>query len=203
MTLKKILFSISLLCLLSPILAQEEKKDDRKIQEVITMEAPVVPPQPDSDGNIPIDTTPPKPMAADEILKRAINFMKTDTKLYIKDNKITTGTKAECVATFKYKPKELNPGADVEGTISMHLSIEAKEGKYRYTITKITHNANKTECTGGNVYNDAPACGSLKVPPDLWKRIKGEAFRQSGVLISDIKAMMKIPSSKPVNADEW
>jgi len=203
MILKKILFSLYLLVLLYPLSAQEEKKDDKKIQEVVKMEVAPIAPQADADGNVPIDTMPPKPMAAEEILKRAINFMKTDTKLYIKDNKITTGTKAECVATFKYRPKELNPGADVEGIISMHLSIEAKEGKYRYTITKITHTANKAECSGGNVYNDAPACGSLKVPPDLWKRIKGEAFRQTGVLISDIKAIMKIPSSKPVNADEW
>ena len=158
---------------------------------------------PNADGSIPADTTPPKGLAASEILKRAINFAKTESAKYTKGNAVTTGSKAEFVATFNYKPKELNPAADVQGTITMHLSIEAKEGKYRYTISKIYHNAKNSECKGGDVYGEVPECGSMKLPADVWKRIKSEAIKQSGVLANDLKDAMQISSSTPLNSDEW
>jgi len=167
------------------------------------MIADPLPSTPNPDGSLPVDTNPPKGMASSEILKRAINFVKTESTKYTKVNKVTSGSKAEFVATFVYKPKELNPTADVQGTITMHISIEAKDGKYRYTVSKITHNAKNPDFTGGDVYNDVPACGSMKMPTDLWKRIKSEAFKQSGILVNELKESMKIPSDKNVNADEW
>jgi hypothetical protein len=142
-------------------------------------------------------------MAASEILKRAVNFVKMENIKYSKGNGVTTGSKAECVVTFVYKPKELNPTADVQGTITMHLSIDAKEGKYRYTISKLNHNAKNGDYTGGDIYGEVPKCGSMKLPPDMWKRIRSEAFKQSTLLASDLKEAMKISSSTPVNSDEW
>jgi hypothetical protein len=29
---------------------------------------------------------------------------------------------------------------------------------------------------------EVPKCGSMKLPPELWKRIRSEAFKQSGVI---------------------
>jgi hypothetical protein len=40
----------------------------------------------------------------------------------------------------------------VQGSITMHVSIDAKEGKYRYTISKLNHNAKNGDYTGGDVY---------------------------------------------------
>ena len=182
---------------------QEAKKDEKKIQEVVNIQADPVVLKPDADGNVPVDTSAPKGMDASEILKRAVNFVKAENTKYTKGNGVTTGSKAECIVTFNYKPKELNPVADVQGTITMHVSIDAKEGKYRYTISKLNHNAKNGDYTGGDVYNEVPKCGSMKLPPELWKRIRSEAFKQSGVLANDIKEAMKISSSKPVNSDEW
>jgi len=105
--------------------------------------------------------------------------------------------------TFNYKPKELNPTVDVQGTITMYVSIDAKEGKYRYTVSKITHNARNLQYSGGEVYNEIPNCGSFVLPTDLWKRIKGEAYKQSALLINDLKEAMKIPSSKSNKGDNW
>jgi hypothetical protein len=85
----------------------------------------------------------------------------------------------------------------------MHVSIDAKEGKYRYTISKLSHNAKNAEYTGGDIYSEVPKCGSMKLPPDMWKRIKSEALKQSGLLATDLKEAMKISSTTPVNSDEW
>lgn len=203
MQLKSIIYSLSLIVACSQLLAQEPKKDDKKIQEVISIQADAVSMPPNADGSIPVDTMPPKGMAASEILKRGVNFIKTESKKYTKGSGVTTGSKAECIATFSYKPKELNPAADVTGTITMHVSIDAKEGKYRYTISKINHNAKNPEYTGGDVYNEVPKCGSMKLPPDFWKRIRSEAFKQSAIVIAELKEAMLVPSSTPVNSDEW
>lgn len=185
------------------LLAQEIKKDEKKIQEIIAMMADPLPLTPNADGSLPVDTNPPKPMASDEILKRAINFVKKESNKYLKGNKVTTSNKAEFTASFNYKPKELNPVADVQGTITMHVSIESKEGKYRYTISKINHNAKNGEYSGGDVYNEVPTCGSMKLPFDLWKKIKSEALKHSSEIVNDMKESMKIPSTTPVDSDEW
>lgn len=189
---------------LSPAVAQEgSKKDEKKIQEVIAVEAEVPPAKKDADGNEIVDTVPPPPTSVSEILKRAVNFVKIESNKYTKVNGVTTGSKAEFTASFAYKPKELNPGSDVQGTLSMHVSVEAKEGKYRYTISKITHTAKDATFTGGDVYNEVPACGSMKMPLDQWKRIRSEALKNAALIATDLKAFMKKSSSEPVNADEW
>ena len=204
MKLTTLFYAIAFLVSITNLSAQDAKKEEKKIQEVITIMADPVSLPPDADGNIGVDTTPLKGMAASEILKRAVNFVKAESTKYTKGNGVTTGTKAECIVTFNYKPKELNPVADVQGTITMHVSIDAKEGKYRYTISKLNHNAKNAENTGGDVYNEVPKCGSMKLPPELWKRIRSEAFKQSGIIANDIKEAMKRSSSAPAtNADEW
>jgi hypothetical protein len=205
MNIKRAIFFSSALFLISlaKVSAQDSPVDEKKIQEIVTVEAEMAALPPNEDGSIPEDTSGPKEMASSEILKRAINFMKIESKKYTKGNAITTGSKAECVITFKYKPKELNPKADVQGSITMHVSIEAKTGKYRYTISKLQHHAIKGDLSGGDAYNEVPTCGSLNMPLDLWKRIRGEAIQKTSVVIDDLKEAMKVSSATPVNADEW
>jgi hypothetical protein len=203
MKLSTLFYTAVVLFSVNSLSAQEAKKDEKKIQEVVTMMADPLPSTPNADGSLPVDTNPPKGMAANEILKRAVNFVKMENKKYTKGNGVTTGSKAECVVTFAYKPKELNPTADVQGTITMHLSIDAKEGKYRYTISKLNHNAKNGDYTGGDIYGEVPKCGSMKLPPDMWKRLRSEAFKQSAILANDVKEAMKISSTTPVNSDEW
>lgn len=203
MKISKLVCAVALVGSSLAVVAQEAKKDEKKIQEVITMMADPKPLPPDADGNVPVDTTGPKPMGQSEILKRAVYFVKIESKKYTKGNGVTTGSKAECVASFNYKPKELNPQADVQGTFTMHVSIEAKEGKYRYTISKLSHNAKNPEYTGGDVYSEVPKCGSMKLPPDLWKRLRSEALKNAGIVVEDIKESMKHSSDEKQNEDEW
>jgi hypothetical protein len=203
MKLSTLVYSFAFLFTVNILSAQETKKQDHKIQEVVNMTADPLPLTPNADGSLPVDTNPQKGMAASEILKRAVNFAKIETTNYTKGNGITTGSKVEFIATFAYKPKELNPTVDAQGTITMHLSIEAKEGKYRYTISKINHNSKNTDYRGGDVYSEVPECGSMKMPPEIWKRIKSEAIKQTGVLANDLKDAMKISSTTPLNSDEW
>jgi hypothetical protein len=201
-------FTAASLCFATTFLSAQDapKKDEHKIQEVVSLDATAAAPTPNADGTMPVDTGIPaaKPLGSGEILKRAVNFVKIENSKYVKSSGVNSGSRAECVVTFKYKPKELNPQADVEGTITMHISIEAKEGKYRYTISKISHAAKNPEMSGGDVYNDVPKCGSMKLPPNLWSKIKGEAIKDAAAVTSDLKEAMKVPSDAPQgDKDEW
>ncbi len=200
----KYILAACFLMSLNIIVAQEEpKKDEKKIQEVVNVEPETPPVKKDADGNEIQDTLPPPAASVSEILKRAVNFVKIESNKYTKANGVTTGSKAEFTASFTFKPKELNPQADVQGSLTMHLSVEAKEGKYRYTISKITHVAKNPEFTGGDVYSEVPKCGTMKLPVDQWKRIRSEALKNAALVATDLKAFMKKSSSEPINADEW
>lgn len=184
--------------------AQEPKKEEKKIQEVVFIDAEPKPMVANPDGSFPEgDTGKTGPMNSAEILKRAVNYVKIETPKYTKGSGVTTGSKAECLAIFVYKAKELNPQADADGTITMHISIDAKEGKYRYTISKINHVSKNPEYSGGDVYNDVPKCGSMKMPSETWKKIRSQALKNATTVTNDLKEAMKISSDKPVSGDEW
>ena len=191
-------FKLSITFLLGSVLGfsqevTESFKDSRKIQEVVTLD-PV-----QKEG----DTASAKPVASGEVLKRALNFIRTENSKYNKSTIVNVGNKAECMVSFKYKPKELNPKSDVEGVFTMHLSVEAKDGKYRYSITKLIHTSKNSDCTGGDIYADVPICGSMRLSPPQWKQMKSEALKNTTILITDLKETMKVSSALSVEKDDW
>lgn len=73
--------------------------------------------------------------------------------------------------------------------------------RYRYVITKITHTSTNGKASGGDVSNVVPSCGSMTMPDLIWKRIKGDAFKNVTMVISELKeTMMKSVDSQN---DEW
>lgn len=159
--------------------AKEAPKHQTKFQEVVIM-----------------DST-----SAKEILKRAVNWVKVESNRFVKSNGVTTGSKAECVATFTIKPKELNPQADYTGNITMHVSIECKENKYRYVISQLKHTSTNGQATGGSIDNIIPDCGSMSMPDITWKKIKGEALKSASMIISELKEGMYKSADDP--DDKW
>lgn len=138
---------------------------------------------------------------ATNLAKRAVNWVKVESPRFKKSMGVATGTKAECLATFKIKAKELNPNPDFTGIITMHVTIECKDNKYRYSITKMKHTAINGKASGGDINNVIPDCGSMTMPDLIWKRIKGEAFKSATMVISELKeGMAKIGDT---SKDEW
>ncbi len=138
---------------------------------------------------------------AGALAKRAVNWVKVESLRFKKSMGVATGTKAECLATFKIKAKELNPVTDFTGIITMHVTIECKDNKYRYSITKLKHTSTNGKASGGDINNIVPECGSMTMPDITWKKIKGEAFKDASMIISELKeGMTKIGSG---SKDEW
>jgi hypothetical protein len=178
--LRKSLFIIPFLACSLFAIAQEEKSElDKQFSEVIITDS------------VPVAN----------LAKRAVNWVKAESPRFKKSMGVSTGSKAECLATFKIKAKELNPIPDFTGVITMHVTIECKDNKYRYSITKIKHISANGKASGGDITNLVPECGSMTMPDLVWKKIKGEAFKSASMVISELKeGMTKNPSD---SKDEW
>lgn len=174
-------FLVFTLCLCTGLSFSQESEsaEEKKFQEVVVTDS----------------------VSAANLMKRAVNWVKTDSKRFAKTNGVATGTKAECVAKFKIRAKELNPVTDFTGIIEMHVSIDCKDNKYRYTISRIKHISNNGKASGGAIENIVPECGSMTMSDNTWKKIKGEAYKNAGMVISELKeGMTKIPAE---SKDEW
>jgi hypothetical protein len=175
-----------------PVTDAKGKKGKKKIEE---------PPPPPPEEGAPDTTNPFIPAPAGEVLKRAQHWYTLKNPKIKKSNGTNSGQTVSCNLSFPFKQKLLNPENDVDGTISMDLVIEAKEGKYRYTIKNIKHKANKAGMSGGDVYAVVPECGSMKLSDKTWKIIKKEAFTDANLVVEDLKEKM----NKEVEAkkDDW
>lgn len=157
-----------------------KKKEDTKLTEVITTDS----------------------LPASELLKRVVNFVKVESTKYSKTNGVTTGSKAEFVANFPVKPKDLNPQTDYTGKLSMKVSVECKDSKYRYTITQLKHVSLSGKTSGGSIDNVVPDCGSMGMSDLTWKKLKGEMLKNANVVIADLKEAMQ-KTSDQASGDEW
>ncbi|MBA3683470.1 MAG: hypothetical protein H0W73_20235 [Bacteroidetes bacterium] len=157
-----------------------KKKNETKITEVITTDS----------------------LSASELLQRAVNWVKKESTIYGKSSGVTTGSKAECTAIFPVKPKELNPEVDYTGKISMHIAIECKDNRFKYTISQIKHISTSGKTSAGSIDNKVPDCGSMIMGDLVWKKLKGEALRGAGKVVEDLKEGMK-KDSKDVEKEEW
>ncbi|MCW3078484.1 MAG: hypothetical protein JWO32_3093 [Bacteroidetes bacterium] len=141
------------------------------------------------------------PAPSGEIVKRAQNWYNLKATKFTKANGSTSGNMMTCNVSFAFKQKMLNPENAVDGKIMMDVIVEAKEGKYRYTIKNIKHVALKPEMSGGDVYLTVPEAGSMNINDNTWKHIRSEAFTDAKLVIEDMKTKMteEVKSDK----DEW
>jgi hypothetical protein len=157
-----------------------KKKEETKLTEVITT-----------------DSVP-----ANELLKRAVNFVKVESTKYSKTNGVTTGSKAEFTANFPVKPKDLNPQTDFTGKLIMKVVVECKDSKYRYTISQLKHVSLSGKTTAGSIDNVVPECGSMGMSDVTWKKLRGEMMKDANIVLADLKEAMQ-KSSTESNKDDW
>jgi hypothetical protein len=141
-------------------------------------------------------------LSSSELLTRALAWVKEESVKYQKKGGTSSGSKAECVASFVTKPKELNPQVDYTGKILMKVVIEVKDSKYRYTVSEIKHVSKSGKVNGGSIDNVVPECGSMVMKDVTWKKLKGEALRNAALVVADLKEGMNKVSTE-VKTDEW
>lgn len=217
-----LLFALFILPLIG--FSQEDEEDNTKmVREVVTVMvdkakfAAPAPPPPAEDHSkkgkkkkhteetteaAPDTGNPMIPAPSSEISKRAANWSKSKNLKYKKDNVANSGSTITATAIFPFKQKMLNPENEVDGSITMDVIVEAKEGKYRYTIKNIKHKADKQGMSGGDIYLAVPECGSMKINEQTWKHIKSAAFTDIAIIQDELKAKMK-EDGDAKKKDEW
>lgn len=212
--------------LIAPIFAsaQDEEEDNTKmVREVVSVmvdKAKFAPPPPPpvedhskkkkkkhTEEPPPLDpaadtSNPMMPAPISEISKRAQNWVKAKSSKYTKSGGGNSGSTITTTATFPFKQKILNPDNDVDGTITMDVIIEAKEGKYRYTVKNIKHIGAKQGMSGGDIYAAVPECGSMKMNDQTWKHVKSAAYADIQWVVDDLKAKMKM-DGEAKKKDDW
>jgi hypothetical protein len=143
------------------------------------------------------DSTP-----VSELVKRGVNWIKKESKTYLKTGGTSTSNKIECGISFPVKPKDLNPEVDYTGKITMKVAIECKDSRYKYTVYDIKHTSKSGRTTAGSIDNKVPDCGSMAMNDLVWKKLKGEALRGAGQVVADLKEGMLF-DSKNVGTEEW
>ncbi|MEO8760160.1 MAG: hypothetical protein ABI388_03535 [Bacteroidia bacterium] len=222
--IKKFILATILTASASFAFAQDKEKEDesKMIREVINVQADkslftvkTPPPAPNKNGKKHVEEVEPAapdtsnpliPAPAFELAKRAQNWSNDKpvaNSKYTKNNCSANGNMATCQFTFIYKVKDLNPTEKVDGEITMTITVEAKEGKYRYTVNNIRHKATVSDVSGGDVFANVAECGSMKISDLTWKKIKSAAFADAKVITDDLKAKMDKPSGETVKKDDW
>ena len=218
---KKVL--LALLLFVSPFIirAQEEEEENpkmvREVVEVMVDRAKFAPPPPPEEpakkgkkkkveepvyDEFAADTADPAmPAPVGEIMKRAQLWGKAKAPKYKKTNVANSGSTLTAKAVFPFKQKMLNPENPVDGEIQMDVIIEAKEGKYRYTVKNIKHKASKPGMSGGDINLQVPECGSMKITDQTWRQIKSAAFANIKTLTDDLKAKMQEDGEE--KKDDW
>lgn len=218
---KKVL--LALLLFVSPFIisAQEEEEENPKmVREVVEVmvdrakfAAPPPPEEPAKKGKkkkveepvydeFAADTADPTmPAPVSEIMKRAQLWGKAKAPKYKKTNVANSGSTLTAKAVFPFRQKMLNPENPVDGEIQMDVIIEAKEGKYRYTVKNIKHKASKPGMSGGDINLQVPECGSMKITDQTWRQIKSAAFANIKTLTDDLKAKMQEEGEQ--KKDDW
>ncbi|MBA3665579.1 MAG: hypothetical protein H0W61_15435 [Bacteroidetes bacterium] len=220
--IKQAFIFLALILLPSVVSAQEKEDVSKMFRDVVTVEverakyAPAIPPPPKEEvkgkkgkkhHEVPVEEPaadtlgPTMPAPSSELTKRAQSWYTQKAVKYTKANGANSGKNVTCNVTFPFKQKMLNPENAVDGKITMDVLIEAKEGKYRYTIKNIRHIASKPDMSGGDVYAKVPEAGSMSITDLTWKHIRSEAFADAKVVIDDIKA--KMTNEVQNDKDEW
>lgn len=222
--MKKI--SLLIILFIAPLIFKAQEEDSKKmIREVISveMEKPKEPKKPavvveepkgKKGKKKPVEEIVEEPVMEDtnavtmmpatpaELAKRANHWYNQKNKKFVKDGGSSSGKKMTCVVKFDYKPKELNPQHDVEGEITMNVTIDFKDGKYRYTIDKMEHKAKRGISSGGDVFSDVPSCGSMNLNAIMWKQIRSAALTAGKIVADDLKAVMAKAVTED-KGDEW
>ncbi len=86
------------------------------------------------------------------------------------------------------------------GTVSYVVTVVSKDGKYKYTVTDLTHASDKGN--GGALEGALPACGKYTLTLSGWNNIKKQSQEKMNELVKAIKSAMA-PGVSPATSTDF
>jgi Domain of unknown function (DUF4468) with TBP-like fold len=119
--------------------------------------------------------------------------------------RITQMDKANGVMTCEGSFLVTYPGPRVgmndNGVIKFTVTVNAKDGRYKYDIINFKHEGGKGKGNGGPLENKSAECGKFVLPDGGWAKIKKDTAIKMKALISDLKASISQQGEAPVKSD--
>lgn len=167
---------------------------------------------------LPVDTETGK-ITFSEVVK--VDSSLTKNALYLNAQKWLTKAFKDANAAIQFEDKEegkviakgtdevrfkqgMQIGDQSGGDFMFTLTITVKDGRYKYTITDISHTGNKVvgfPKDGGAIELESPACGKWGMGDKLWLELKGKFHDHIKSLIESLKDGMTQKPGK--DADDW
>jgi hypothetical protein len=94
------------------------------------------------------------------------------------------------------------PGTNFSGYFEFMLTIEIKDGRYRYFVEDLKHVSYKNGCSGGNLSQEKPLGSTfLGTAPNKkgWQKIKNDGYESVSLLIKSLTEEM----NKSTPKDDW
>jgi hypothetical protein len=111
---------------------------------------------------------------------------------------------------FHYEPKLMQSSTGIRGFVRFDVTLEAKDGRYRYTFDRFVHEGAVESCSFGELTSE-PTCpfftGSMtdhvgpRAASATWVDLKAEARAHARTLIADLKDAMT--STITASSDSW
>lgn len=89
------------------------------------------------------------------------------------------------------------------GAITYNMQLFVKDGKYKYNISGLEHEANRSRLgSAGAIENDVPECGTRNMQQRYWNDIRKQAHSNFIALVGSLKeGMKKVSQNNP--EDDW
>ena len=137
-------------------------------------------------------------LSKDELYKRAKN-LGIAGKNTVKDD-LANGT-YQYKGQFKVSYPAPQPGLQHTGVVDFVVTIQVKDGRYRYVITDFVHSSDKAN--GGKLEGNLPECGKHTLTLAGWGTIKKSVKEQTDKLIANIKAKMAGTENTATPGNDW
>jgi hypothetical protein len=119
--------------------------------------------------------------------------------------RITQMDKANGVMTCEGAFPVTYPGPRVgmndNGLVKFTVTVNAKDGRYKYEITNFKHEGAKGKGNGGPLESKSAECGKFVLPDGGWAKIKKDTANKMTDIINDLKASISPQGNAPAKED--
>jgi hypothetical protein len=90
-----------------------------------------------------------------------------------------------------YDAPAFNPGTNFTGSFHFMLTLEFKDGRYKYMFENLRHMAYKSSYSGGLLTNEKPECGGMFMTIKAWRTITFTGYEMINQTIDSMTDSMK------------
>lgn len=106
-----------------------------------------------------------------------------------------------CEGSFPVTYPGPRVGMNDNGMVKFAVTVNAKDGRYKYDITNFKHEGGKGKGNGGPLENKSAECGKFVLPDSGWAKIKKDTAAKMKEVINDMQLSISPAGEAPMKSD--